>query len=150
MEPYSVNSHRSPVQEFRIVQLSSPCELFAFCNSGLLCIKRHFSFVVVCLSRLVAAIRSTIRSGEHVRKNLTKLALVVAGVAAFSGMTAMSAQAAGGPGTPGDGIPDATHKTASMAQCKAWGEALSGPGQKYAGYGCMEDGKGKWDLDLML
>ncbi|MGP3975485.1 hypothetical protein ACTWQF_16035 [Streptomyces sp. 8N114] len=85
------------------------------------------------------------------RKKFTKMALVVAGVAAFSGMTAVGAQASDGPGKPGDGIPDATYKVKSFEQCKKWGDKLTDEeSDKYAGYACWQGEKGQWYIDLML
>ncbi|MGP3987484.1 hypothetical protein [Streptomyces sp. 3N207] len=79
------------------------------------------------------------------RKKFTKLALAVAGVAAFSGMTAMSAQASDGPTKP-----DETVKTAGEKQCIQWGQKLEKT-DKYSGFACWQDGvNGPWYLDLWL
>ncbi|MBO8184807.1 MULTISPECIES: hypothetical protein [Streptomyces] len=82
------------------------------------------------------------------RKKFTKLALVVAGVAAFSGMTAGSALA-DGPGTPGDGVPDMTYKVNSLQHCHDWGKVFTDGLHQYAGYACWSDENGQWYLDLM-
>ncbi|MGK4909653.1 hypothetical protein [Streptomyces albus] len=76
-------------------------------------------------------------------------ALVVAGVAAFSGVAAGPALA-DGPGTPGDGIPDATYKVNGPNGCHYWGKLLTqGANPEYRGYACWSDEGGQWHLDLM-
>ncbi|NSC22638.1 hypothetical protein FM076_16250 [Streptomyces albus subsp. chlorinus] len=83
------------------------------------------------------------------RRKLTKMALVVAGVAAFSGMTAGSALA-DGPGTPGDGIPDKTYKVNGIDNCHDFGKLFTqGANAEYKGYACWSDENGQWYLDLM-
>ncbi|MFI8850962.1 hypothetical protein [Streptomyces sp. 891-h] len=85
------------------------------------------------------------------RKKFTKAALVVVGVAAFSGVAAGPALAADGPGKPGDGIADATYKVGSIDECRSWGENMvRWDSNDYVGYACWQDEHGQWYLDLML
>ncbi|WP_159007239.1 hypothetical protein [Streptomyces sp. NRRL S-813] len=68
------------------------------------------------------------------------MALVVTGIAAFSGVTAATAHA-------GDGIPDVTQAVGTLENCQTLGR-LAVSGGNFTGYACWKDGSGMWYMDL--